>query len=101
MSTPVHSAPRKVLVTGGDDGGITLDSTEIYDPATAVWTKVAPLSINRPRPTAALLPDGRVLVVGSTSSSYAGSGEIYDPAANTWTPTGPLPNNTGGVNVSK
>lgn len=93
----------RVLVAGGegDSRGIGQSSgstAEIYDPATELWTKVASLSVNRPRPTAALLPDGRVLVVGSPDSGTQGTGEVYDPAANTWSPTGPLPNNTGGVN---
>ena len=102
-----HAALRladgRVFVVGGegDSRGPGLGSgttSEIYDPATATWTKVASMTTNRPRPTAALLPDGRVLVVGSPSSSVASSAEVYDPASNTWTPTGTLPNNTGGVN---
>jgi hypothetical protein len=102
-----HAALRladgRVFVAGGegDSRGLGFGSgstSEIYDPATTTWTKVAAMNTNRARPTAALLPDGRVLVVGSPSSSTAGTAEVYDPAANTWTPTGALPNNTGGVN---
>lgn len=99
----VRLSDGRVLVAGGegDSRGIGLGSgstAEIYNPATASWTKVAALSVNRPRPTAALLPDGRVLVVGSPYSSVAGTAEVYDPVANTWTATGALPNHTGGVN---
>lgn len=99
----VRLSDGRILVAGGEghSGGIGLGSgstAEIYNPATATWTKVASLSVNRPRPTAAALPDGRALVLGSPFSSVTGTAEIYDPVTDTWAPTGVLPNHTGGVN---
>jgi hypothetical protein len=80
----------RVLVTGGSGssgGGSPLDSAEIYDPATGTWSLIAPMSTARFEHTATLLPDGRVLVVGSNST--AGT-ELYDPATGTWTSGGTL-----------
>lgn len=96
-------ADGRVFVVGGegDTRGLGFGSgstAEIYEPATAAWTKVAAMNTDRVRPTAAKLPDGRVLVVGGPSSGYFGSAEVYDPATSSWAPTGAIPNNTGGVN---
>jgi Kelch motif protein len=71
----------KVLVAGGavvdpegEAGYRTVDSAEVYDPATGTWTAIADM----PAPAgsaAVLLPDGKVLVGHST----------YDQATGTWT----------------
>jgi hypothetical protein len=86
----------RVLLIGGillPQGGTTLNSVEIYDPASNAWRQVAPLAQARFDHTATLLPDGRVLVTGGarpweTSWDDAGailsSVEIYDPASDTW-----------------
>jgi hypothetical protein len=45
----------------------------------------------RIRPTATLLPDGRVLIAGGTHNGIVlASAEAYDPASGTFTPTGDL-----------
>ncbi len=86
----------KLLVVGGvKAGGAGSAAADLFDPATATWTTVAPMDVMRASHTATLLADGRVLVVGgSTVSSVAAKGyvnnasaEIYDPVANTWTAT--------------
>ena len=67
-------ADGKVLVTGGTSGtGFnnpcdTVLAAEIWNPATEAWSTMA--SMQNPRiyhQTAALLPDGRVVVAGSTA----------------------------------
>ncbi len=90
----------RVLVTGGattyhgSSGNVTT-SAEIFDPRSGKWSQAASL----PKPlyvqSAALMPDGRVLVAGgwwSTSNSDPSHGnvQIYDPVANNWTMTGSL-----------
>src|SRR5207247_802269 len=50
------------------------------------------LATARYLPTATLLPNGKVLVVGGndTSGVSLASAELYDPASGTWTATGSL-----------
>ena len=64
-----------------------LSSAEIYDPATGMWTVVAPLSEGRFAHTATTLADGRVLVAfGSAGFGNAfQTAEVYDPVRGTWT----------------
>src|SRR5207247_2277436 len=52
------------------------------------WTPTGSMGAPRANHTATRLADGRVLVVGgSTSSAILASAEIYDPASGTWTAT--------------
>jgi len=95
----------RVLVAGGFTGtpsgsnsqSVT-DTAETYNPASGTWTTVPALNVRRALHSAALLPDGRVLVAGGRTCNQAPpavcnftfvttSAEIYDPATNTWTPT--------------
>lgn len=104
IARAIHTATLlkdgEVLVTGGastyhGSTGTVTARAEIFDPRTGRWRQVAPL----PKPlyvhSAALMPDGKVLVAGgwwSTSNSDPSHGGvyIYDPASDTWTPTGSL-----------
>jgi hypothetical protein len=58
----------------------------------AVWTNTDSLATARCAHTAAMLPNGKVLVVGGYNSSdnTIGSGELYDPETGTWNFTGGL-----------
>jgi hypothetical protein len=115
----------KVLVAGGytpnfvSVGGNTfyasptsLNSAELYDPATGTWTIGASLNTTRDSHTATLLPNGKVLVAagayytsdGNTPNdgntpcplthtcSYNGlnAAELYDVATGTWSTTASL-----------
>lgn len=81
----------RVLVVGGGETLELAHSAEIYDPAADHWSDAAPTltawysvgssSGNSPLP---VLPDGRVLAIGSSTATAA---EVYDPAADTWTMT--------------
>lgn len=85
----------RVLIAGGykiGTNGGPLSSAEIYDPATGLFTPTGAMGTPRVRPTATILPDGRVLIVGGINGPdyrYAlTSAEIYDPATGLFTPTG-------------
>ena len=76
----------KVLVVGGSRDNesrtnISLNTTELYDPATGTWSIVANLITARANHTATLLPSGNVLVVGGDTA------ELYDQATDTWSST--------------
>lgn len=98
----------KVLVAGGananDDGSANyLKSSEIYDPATGIWTPAAPMDIARDGAMAAPLPGGKVLVAGGVDGSGLefDSAEIYDPAdGGTWTATGDMTTRRAGSGVA-
>ena len=88
----------RVLLTGGGLPGI--DETELYDPASRIWTKGSPMGTARRLHTATLLHDGRVLIAGgfvccvvegqTASETSSASAELYDPATGTFTPTGSM-----------
>ncbi len=86
----------KVLVAGGSQeffaSVYSLASAELYDPATGTWSPTGSLATDRFFHTAALLPNGRVLVAGGYSRGRGtlASAESYDAASGTWSPTGSL-----------
>ena len=85
----------QVLVTGGDTafiGGLSCNTTEIYDPRTNVWTLGPPLLATRAYHTSTLLPNGMVLIAGGldVNDNPLESAELYNPAANTFTYTGSM-----------
>ena len=95
MRTPRsnHIAVRlldgKVLVAGGttskDKGSVTA-SAELYDPQTKSWTSLPPMLKARADCTAALLLDGKVLVIGGRvqTDDVTAATEIYDPDMRSW-----------------
>ena len=99
MSTPRgdHTATLlldgRVLVAGGRSAYSTyVDTAEIFDPkkfdpknpGANTWTEMAPASIKRVSHGAALLPNGKVLLIGGYSSGTLDSLELFDPVANSW-----------------
>ncbi len=94
ISREYHTATRlsngKVLVTGGFNNGTTLNSAELYDPATGSWSNTGSLITARYGHTATLLPNGKVLVAGGLLGTTLSSAELYDPATGTWSATGSL-----------
>ncbi len=71
----------QVLVAGGGNRtGSTensLNSTELYDPATGIWSSTANLNTARVAHTATLLPNGKVLVAGGGGPA-PNSTELFD-----------------------
>jgi hypothetical protein len=85
--SPILLSDGRVLVAGGYDATLEgdpsfafTDAAEVYDPATASWTRIANMHQPSRSDMATLLPDGKALVVGRY-----GSWEIFDPASGTWT----------------
>ena len=68
-----------------------LQSAELFDPATGMWTTTGSLAAGRWRHQLVLLSDGRVLVAGGRQGGgILGSAEIYDPATGLFNPAGTL-----------
>src|SRR5436190_17672226 len=79
--------------SGGPDPPPSVSSAELYDPAAGTWTTTGSLATGRDIPTATLLPNGRVLVAGGSSTaggSPLSSSELYDPGSGSWTATGSM-----------
>ncbi|MFD6161350.1 Kelch repeat-containing protein [Nocardia sp. NPDC060256] len=92
-----------VLVTGGGWPGWVAGrvfnagsdwTTERYNPMTGTWARDADLSCARLYHRAALLRDGRVLVIGGANARSMSAGlrsaEIYDPDTKRWQPAAGL-----------
>lgn len=62
----------RVLIAGGQSpSGATLDSAEIYDPTTGVWSLTSSMSTNRQSFSATMLPSGDVFVFGGSTGPEA------------------------------
>ena len=91
-------ANGKVLIVGGEHqnnagANEAIASSELYDPATGMFTATGSLAQARMSHTATLLPDGRVLIAGGTYYTPNGvqslsSAEVYDPATGAFDPNG-------------
>jgi hypothetical protein len=79
----------KVLIAGGVVPGMYLNSAELYDPSTGLFSATGSMQTARDLFSSTLLNDGTVLVAGGAGSSgVLSSAEIYDPASGTFSTTG-------------
>lgn len=83
----------KVLVAGGVNfivgGGFILNSGELYDPQTGMFSPVSnTMSDGRHGHTATLLSNGKVLLTGGSQGVF--SADLYDPTTNSFAPTGSM-----------
>ena len=81
-----HTATRlkdgRVLIAGGLGKETTLDTAELFDPATEKFTPLtSKMRVKRQQHTATVLPDGRVVLIGGWGGEgrTLGSAEVYEP----------------------
>jgi len=87
-----------VLIAGGFSclhfipAGCALASAEVYDRATGSFASTGAMTVSRGGHSATLLPNGKVLIAGgsSTGNSLATSADTYDQLTGKFTPTGAM-----------
>jgi hypothetical protein len=97
-ATVTQLSDGRVLIAGGigqsanaTPGPSEYASAELYDPATGKFSLSGSMAGMRAMHAAALLSDGRVLVVGgSISVAPIAAAELYDPATASFSPTGSM-----------
>ena len=67
----------RVLVAAGQSVTGTVDSAELYDPASGHWSTTGSMMEPRAYHAAARLATGQILVAGGGTSPY--EGELYNP----------------------
>jgi len=87
----------RVLLAGGNNGGASVASAELFDPVSGTFTLTAnSMTQSRQGHAAVKLPDGRVLVMGgciATSlacTTYLRSADLFDPATGRFTTVGSM-----------
>jgi N-acetylneuraminic acid mutarotase len=91
----------RVLVAGGlfldrtSPDQVALDSAELWDPRSGAWTRAGRLAQTRVGGSAVTLADGRVLIVGGSTTSLGdstpqASAEVYEPTSDRWSAAGTL-----------
>lgn len=86
----------KVLLVGGFADGAPTDIAELFDQRTGAFSRTGPLPTALVGQSSALLPDGRVLVVGWGD----GMGKIYDLPAVTYDSAAGTFSLTGSQNIA-
>lgn len=90
---------REVFYQGGHDDDAATNTVELLDlgAPNPQWRFVAPMHHQRVLCDSVLLPTGKVLVVGGSSTGKSDVGvdpvlptELYDPASDTWTELAPI-----------
>ena len=78
----------KVLIAGGvqfTSGNAPLDTAELFDPATGIFSNTSNMTIARRVYAASLLPNGKVILAGGNdASSTLASAEAFDEAGSTF-----------------
>src|SRR5204862_4825665 len=73
----------RVLIAGGQNSGGAMNTLEIFDPNSGNFSNASVMSSPRQDHAAAVLSDGRVLIVGGSSdgANALNTSDIYDPQA--------------------
>ena len=79
------------LAVGGEDAD-DLNSAELYDPVTGIWSPTGSLHTPREYHQANLLPNGQVVVTGGIIDydHDVRDGELYNPVTGAWSKGGAL-----------
>jgi len=84
----------KVLVAGGTNNGVAINSAELYNHTSGTWASTGSMHVARNLARSVLLSNGSVLVVGGCLndclSTTTNSAELYNPAHGTFTATGSM-----------
>ena len=91
--TGPESSAHLITVTLPDGNVLVVSSSysQVFNPASGMFSQAIALNPSRSAASAALLPNGRVLLAGGQSGNMSlASASIWDPATNTWSATGSM-----------
>lgn len=90
--TPTFCPNGNVVIAGGEDNNLALDSSEVYSPTMGSWTVSGNLNVARSNASAGLLPSGSILIAEGCVSNCLGptkaSAELYSSMNGKWSSTG-------------
>ena len=94
----------KVLVAGGTNNGVAINSAELYNHTTGTWASTGSMHVARTLAGSVLLSNGSVLVVGGCLndclSTTTNSAELYNPTTGTFTATGSMVRARAGFGIA-
>jgi hypothetical protein len=90
LHTSTLLSDGRILVASGTDAIGNIDSAEIYDPTTGLFSYTGSLVQRRQNHTANLLADGRVLIAGGDNGAYLNVCEVFSPSGSAFSPVGSL-----------
>ena len=91
---------NKILVLGGFDGSVRVNSMEIYDAQTNKWSYGRPMTFIRSNFTACLVHHEVYAIGGLTGQGTTNSVEIYDINSKTWRSGGKINDSRAGMQAT-
>ena len=91
--TGSESSAHLITVSLPDGNVLVVSSSysQVFNPASGMFSQAIALNTSRGAAAAALLPNGRVLLAGGQNGNMSlASADIWDPATNTWSATGSM-----------
>lgn len=83
--TACSQSDNVAVVGGSDNNGSMLNSVDIYNPGTGLFTQSkSVMSVGRMTPTVTLLGNNTVLIAGGQSPAALNTAEIYQPISDTF-----------------